>query len=143
VLLTRSLTKLSLHFSDFPTIFYAFSKYQQNYFTIGDSVSQRGPWNFPKPHRHAPSSRLGPWKYLGASNWVPRPNGGRGSPDFAGSGGAFGRGGGGARPRVHLGPYGGRSWGGRVTGEGARRWLAVAAAAGCGSGERGATPGKA
>jgi hypothetical protein len=61
----------------------------------------------------------------------------------AGSGGAFGRGGGGARPRAHLGPCGGRSWGGGVAGEGARRCPAVAAAAGCGSGERGATSGNA
>jgi hypothetical protein len=45
--------------------------------------------------------RIGPWKDLWACNWVPRPIGWRGSPDFAGSGGAFGWGGGGARPRAH------------------------------------------
>jgi hypothetical protein len=119
---------LSLHCSDFSTISYEFSEYKQNDYTIGDSLSRRGPCNFSKPHRYAPSSQLGPWKDLGASNWVPRPNGRRGSLDFAGSGGAFIRGGGGARPRAHLGPYGGQSWGGRVAGEGVWRWLVVAVA---------------
>jgi hypothetical protein len=80
---------------------------------------------------------------LGACNWVPRPKGRHGSPDFADSGGAFGWGGGGARPRAHLGHCGGRSWGGGVAGEGARQGPAVPAAADCGSGERGATPGNA
>jgi hypothetical protein len=74
---------------------------------------------------------------------VPRPIWRRDSQDFAGSGGAFSWGGGGARPRAHLGPGGGQSSGGGVAGEGARRWPAVVAVAGCGSGERGATPGNA
>jgi hypothetical protein len=112
---------LSLHFSDFSTIFYVFSNFQQNSYTIGDSLFLIGPWKDLGSYKYAPSSRLGPWKDLGACNWVPRPIGQRSLPDFASSGDAFGRGGGGARPRAHLGPCGGRSWGGGVVGEGARR----------------------
>jgi hypothetical protein len=36
--------KLSLHFSEFSTIFYELYKVQQNYYTIKDSVLYRGPW---------------------------------------------------------------------------------------------------
>jgi hypothetical protein len=82
---------LSLQFFEFSTIFCAFSNYQQNDFTIGDSLSQRGPWNFSKPHRYAPSSRLGTWKDLEASNWVPIPNGRRGGAAGATVAGARGK----------------------------------------------------
>jgi hypothetical protein len=59
---------LSLHFLDFSRIFYAFSKFQKIDFTIGDSLSQLGPWNFSKPHRHAPSSQESPWKDIEPCN---------------------------------------------------------------------------
>jgi hypothetical protein len=94
-------------------------------------------------HKYALGSRKIPWEDLGASNWVPRPTWQCGSPDFVGSWGAFGRGGGGARPRAHLGPGGGRSWGGGVADEGARRRAAVTAAAAWGDGEEGAGLGNA
>jgi hypothetical protein len=45
------------------------------------------------------------------------------------AGRAPGQGSGGARPRAHLGPGDGRSWGGGAAGAGARRWSAAAAAA--------------
>jgi hypothetical protein len=57
---TTSPTKLSLHFYDFSTIFYAFYKFQQIGYTIEDALL-----------------RLDPWKELGPSNWVPRPKGRR------------------------------------------------------------------
>jgi hypothetical protein len=46
----------------------------------------------------------------------------------------------GARPRAHLGSGDDRSRGGGAARVGARRWPAVAATAGCGSGEEGAMP---
>jgi hypothetical protein len=56
---------------------------------------------------------------------------------FRRTGGAPGRGGGGARPHAHLGSRGGQSWGREVAGVGARRGPAAAAAA-CGvAGEEG------
>jgi hypothetical protein len=97
-------------------------------FTIEDALFSLGPWKDLGSHKYTLGSRKRPWEDLGASNWVPKPTWRRGLPDFAGSGGAFGWGGGGARPRAHLGPGGGRSWGGGVAGEGARRRPAVAAA---------------
>jgi hypothetical protein len=42
---TTSPTKLILHFPEFSTIFYVFSKIQKHDFTIWDSNFQRGPWN--------------------------------------------------------------------------------------------------
>jgi hypothetical protein len=35
--------KMALHFSDFSVIFYAIYKKQQNYYTIGVTLSQLGP----------------------------------------------------------------------------------------------------
>jgi hypothetical protein len=34
-------------------IFYEFSKFQLNGFTIEDSILQTGPWNFSKVHKYA------------------------------------------------------------------------------------------
>jgi hypothetical protein len=107
VLFTTNPTKSSWHFSEFSKIFYTFYKFQQIGYTIEDALL-----------------RLDPWKELGPSNWVPRP-----SPESSGSGGSPGRVRGGARPHAHLGSDRGRSWGGGVTGVGARRWPALAAAA--------------
>jgi hypothetical protein len=45
-----------MHFSEFPTIFYAFYKFLQKEYTIEDA-----------------SLLLGPWKEIGTRNWVPRP----------------------------------------------------------------------
>jgi hypothetical protein len=45
VLFTSNPTKLSLHFSDFSTIFYAFYKFQQMEYTIEDVTLRRGPQN--------------------------------------------------------------------------------------------------
>jgi hypothetical protein len=73
--------------------------------------------------------QLGPWHAEAAA-----------PAEFRRAGRAPGRGSGGARPRAHLGPRDGRSWGGGATRAGARRRLAVAAAVGCGSGEGGAMP---
>jgi hypothetical protein len=44
VFFTKNPTKLSLHFSEFSTIFYAFYKFQQFANTIGDTVLRWGPW---------------------------------------------------------------------------------------------------
>jgi hypothetical protein len=56
---------------------------------------------------------------------------------FRCTGGSLGQGGGWARPYAHLGPRGGRSWGGEITGVGARRGPAAVAAAGGVAGEEG------
>jgi hypothetical protein len=67
---------------------------------------------------------------IGAKQLGPRPKGATGSPESGGFGGAPGRGRGRDRPHAHLGLVGGRGLGGEVAGVGARRWPAVAAAAG-------------
>jgi hypothetical protein len=121
VLITRNPTKFVLHFSEFPTILYAFYKSLQKEYTIEDAFL-----------------RLGPWKEIGTRNWVPRPWEAAAPAKFRRAGRTPGRGSGGARPHAHLGPEGGRSWGGGAAGEGARRWPAAAAAAAQGSGEDGA-----
>jgi hypothetical protein len=121
VLITRYQTKLVLHFSEFPTIFYAFYKSLQKEYTIEDA-----------------SLRLGPWKEIGTRNWVPRPWEAAAPAKFRWAGRAPGRGSGNARPHAHLGPEGGRNWGRAAAGAGARRWPAVAAAAAQGFGEDGA-----
>jgi hypothetical protein len=63
--------------------------------------------------------------------------GGGGSGRIPRTGGAPSRGGGGARPHAHLRHMGGRSWDGDVTGVGARRGPAAAAATGGVAGEEG------
>jgi hypothetical protein len=55
---TTNTIKLSLHLSEFSTIFYAFYKFQQIGYTIEGALL-----------------RLDPWKELGRSYWVPRPKG--------------------------------------------------------------------
>jgi hypothetical protein len=72
---TTNPTKLSLNFSEFSTIFYAFYKFLQIGYTIEDVTL-----------------RLGPSKNLGPCNWVPRPTGRRARRKSGGSGGAPGRG---------------------------------------------------
>jgi hypothetical protein len=61
--------------------------------------------------------------------------GGAASAKFRRTGGVPGRGGGGTRPRAHLGPCCGRSLGGGVAGVGAQRGQAVAAVASGDAGE--------
>jgi hypothetical protein len=121
VFITRNPTKLVLHFSEFPTIFYAFYKSLQKKYTIEDA-----------------SLLLGPWKEIGTHNWVPRPWEAAAPAKFRRAGCAPGRGSGGARPHAYLVLEGGQSWGGGAAGVGARRWPAVAAVAARGSSEDGA-----
>jgi hypothetical protein len=121
VLITRNPSKLVLHFSKFPTIFYAFYKFLQKEYTIEDAYFL-----------------LGPWKEIVTRNWVPRPWEAAAPAKFERADRAPGRGSGGARPHAHLGPKGGRSWGGGAAIVGARLWPAVAVAAARGSGEDGA-----
>jgi hypothetical protein len=103
----------------------------------------------PRILQRTKTSQLCPWftrKTLGrsgASNWVPSPSRRRGSPDSAGSGGAFGRGGGGTRPQAHLGRRVDQSLGGDDSGGGARRRPAMTVAAARGNGEEGARLGNA
>jgi hypothetical protein len=63
-------TKLGLHFSDFSTVFYEFSKIQPNCFTIEVSTLHRGPWIFLQIHNHALRSHKTPWKERGRCNVV-------------------------------------------------------------------------
>jgi hypothetical protein len=109
---TTNPKKLSLNFSEFSTIFYAFYKFLQIGYTIEDVTL-----------------RLGPWKNLGPCNWVPRPSGRRARRKYSASGGAPGRETDRGGPHAHLGSIGGRGWGRDVTGAGARRWPAMVAAA--------------
>jgi hypothetical protein len=108
------------HFSEISTIFYSFYKFLQKEYTIEDA-----------------SLLLGPWKEIGTRNWVPRPWEAAAPTKFRRDGCTPGRGSDGARPHAHLGPEGGRSWGGGAAGVGARRWPAVATAAARGSDEDG------
>jgi hypothetical protein len=55
---TMNPTKLSLHFSEFATIFYAIYKNHQNI----DSLLHQGPWNFSAIHRYALTLHETPWK---------------------------------------------------------------------------------
>jgi hypothetical protein len=121
VLFTRSLTKLSLHFLDFSRIFYAFSKFQKIDFTIGDSLSQRGPWNFSKPHKHAPSSQESPWKDIEPCNVALGGGGGAAPANSGEAGGAPGRVGVQGGVHAHLGLVCAQGWGGGTTGGGERR----------------------
>jgi hypothetical protein len=63
-------TKLALYFSDFSMIFYGFSKFQQNCFTIEVSTLHRGPWTFLQIHNHALHAHKTPWKERGRCNVV-------------------------------------------------------------------------
>jgi hypothetical protein len=87
--------------------------------------------------------RRGPRKDLGPRNCVPRPTGRRARRKLGGSGGAPGRVKVRGRVHGHLGWVGGLGSGGGVTGVGARRWPAAAAAVARGSGEEGAWLGNA
>jgi hypothetical protein len=51
-------TKLSLHFSEFSTIFYAFYKFQQNGYTIEDALLRLGTWKETDSLRYAPGLRI-------------------------------------------------------------------------------------
>jgi hypothetical protein len=104
VLFTKVPTKFSLQFSEFSSIFYTFYKIQQKGYTIEDV-----------------SLRLGPWKDSGPRNWVPRPTGRRARRKSGGSGGTPGRGTARGRVHAHLGPIGGRVWGGEAPYGDARR----------------------
>jgi hypothetical protein len=63
---TTNPTKLSLPFSVFSTIFYAFYKNQLNGFTIGDSLLHRGPWKVLDSYKYALGSRKTPREL-----WIP------------------------------------------------------------------------
>jgi hypothetical protein len=54
VLFTMNPTKLSLHFSEFSTIFYTFYKFQQNGYTIEDALLRLSPWKETDSLRYAP-----------------------------------------------------------------------------------------
>jgi hypothetical protein len=101
VLFTTNPTKLSLHFSEFSTIFYAFYIFLQMEYTIEDVTLRRGPR-----------------KDLGPRNWVPRPTGRWACRK---SGGAPGQVKVRGRVHAHLGSIGSRGWGGEVAGAGAQR----------------------
>jgi hypothetical protein len=99
VLFTTNLTKLSLHFSEFSTIFYAFYKFLQKEYTIKVSTLQTDPWKFEILTGVPSALRLGPHEELGPSNvahgrWPARfgLNSGEGSSEFG-----WGRAWGGAR----------------------------------------------
>jgi hypothetical protein len=103
VFFTRSLKKLSLHFSDFSTIFYAFYKIQQNGFTIWDKVLHRGPWNFLKHHKYATGSPKSPWKDLKPHNVALGGGAGAADRNSGEAGGALGRVGTRGGVQAHLG----------------------------------------
>jgi hypothetical protein len=50
--------KLSFHFSEFPTIFYVFYKFQQNGYTIEDALLRLGPWKETDSLRYALGLRI-------------------------------------------------------------------------------------
>jgi hypothetical protein len=53
VLFTMNPTKLSLHFSEFPTIFYTIYKFQQIGYTIEVSTLRTDPWKDSAPYNVA------------------------------------------------------------------------------------------
>jgi hypothetical protein len=101
---TTSPTKLVWHFYEFPTIFYAFYKFQPNRYTIEDVALRPGPWKDPGPR-----------------NWVLRPTGRRARRKSGGSGGAPGRDTARGRVHAHLGSTGSRGWGGEALYGGTRQ----------------------
>jgi hypothetical protein len=125
---TTTPIKLSLHFSEFSTIFYAFYNIQEFTTTIEDSLCTGAPKTFQslkvtpldctKPLGRICPLQSHPWLW-GRCGW----------PESSETSGAPGRGRCRGRPHAHLGSGGGRSWGGGVAGVGARRRPAAAAAA--------------
>jgi hypothetical protein len=75
-LFTRNPKKLSLHFSDFPTNFYGFYKFQQKAFTIEESTMQTGPWKILSFTTMPSAFTIRPLQDRNQCTWVP---GGAGS----------------------------------------------------------------
>jgi hypothetical protein len=65
---TTNPTKLSSHFSEFATIFYAFYKFLQMECTIEDVTLRLGPWKETYSLRYAPGSRKTPRDFSEAFN---------------------------------------------------------------------------
>jgi hypothetical protein len=65
VLFTTNLTKLSLHFSEFSTIFYALYKFLQKEYTVEVSTLRTDPWKFEILTGVPSVLRLGPQEELG------------------------------------------------------------------------------
>jgi hypothetical protein len=68
VLFTKSLTKLSLHFSDFSTIFKRFYKNLQSDYTIEVPLFHRDRWMFSGTHTYGPRLHKTPCKDLEPCN---------------------------------------------------------------------------
>jgi hypothetical protein len=58
VLFTMNPKKLSLHLSEFSTIFYVFYKFQQNGYTIENVLLRLGPWKETNSLRYAPGLQI-------------------------------------------------------------------------------------
>jgi hypothetical protein len=63
-------TKLSLHFSEFSTMFYAIYKILQNGNNIGDPLLHRGPWKGSGSYKYTLTLRINPQKELRSCNVV-------------------------------------------------------------------------
>jgi hypothetical protein len=121
VFFTTNPTKLSLHFSEFSTIFYAFYKIQPKVEHYLRSIFHRGPWKTFQTYTQASGSRKTPWKELAACNWVPGHGCRRRRPKFRCSGAGIGRGKGGRWLGAHHASVWGFGRGGGVPGGGVPR----------------------
>jgi hypothetical protein len=122
VFFTSNPTKLSLKFSEFSMIFYAFYKFLQTRYTIEVTVLHWSPWKTFQIYTQALGSRKTPWKELVACNWFLMHGCWRRWPQFRCSGARIGRGGrrmARGSPRIGL-----RVWSGWRC---YRRWRAAAA----------------
>jgi hypothetical protein len=70
VIFTRNPTKLGSHFFEFSTIFYGFSKDQQNSYTIEVTALLPSPWKELKSYKKVVALHSGPWKDSLARNWA-------------------------------------------------------------------------
>jgi hypothetical protein len=73
---TRNPTKLGLHFYEFSTILYGFSKIRPKSFTMWDSILPADPWKLLQIHKYALGSHTRSWKNFRSCNWVPGAAGG-------------------------------------------------------------------
>jgi hypothetical protein len=89
---TTNPTKLSLHFSEFPTIFDAIYKILQNSNTIWDSLLHRGPWKGLGSYKYALNLWIRPHNEQRSRNVVLGAAAGAGGEIPASSGGGVDRG---------------------------------------------------
>jgi hypothetical protein len=118
VFFTTSPTKLSLKFSEFSMIFYAFYKFLQTGYTIEVTILHRSSWKTFQIYTQAPGSRKTPWKVMAACNWVLRHGCRWRRPKFRCSGAGIGRGKGGGWLGAHHASVWGFGRGGGAAGDG-------------------------